>query len=402
MSVPARESLRTTPAPVLRVVADSALVLAVLAGLAWITDLIAVVDLRLLLAMAIATLLAQLALHRVFPWFFARVFSADALRRTAVIAGVNQTGCLLARHVDRDPHQPTCVAGYFDDREPARLAGVTPREVLGSLAELPAFVKLHRVDVVYCALPCWHPRIRRMVEDLHDTTASLYFVPDILSLDPIQSRVDTIAGIPVIAVCESPFRGVNALAKRASDILLASIGLVLAAPAWLLIAMAIKLDSPGPVLFRQRRYGADGREIIVYKFRSMTCLEDGVVVTQAAREDARVTRSGRWLRQYSLDEIPQLLNVLQGRMSMVGPRPHAVAHNELYRKLIPGYMLRHKVKPGITGLAQVRGLRGATDTEQMRARIRCDLEYLREWSLLLDLRILLRTVGVVLRRENAY
>ncbi len=277
-----------------------------------------------------------------------------------------------------------------------------PRELLGSLAELPDFVKAHRVDVVYCALPCWHPRIRRMVEDLHDTTASLYFVPDILSLDPIQSRVETIGGIPVIAVCESPFRGVNALAKRGSDVVLAAIGLLLAAPAWLLIAMAIKMDSPGPVLFRQRRYGADGREIIVYKFRSMTCLEDGAVITQATREDARVTRSGRWLRQYSLDEVPQLLNVLQGRMSVVGPRPHAIAHNELYRKLIPGYMLRHKVKPGITGLAQVRGLRGATDTEQMRARIGCDLEYLREWSLLLDVSILLRTVGVVLRRENAY
>jgi putative colanic acid biosynthesis UDP-glucose lipid carrier transferase len=402
MSEPAPQSLRTTPTPVLRVVTDTALVLAMLLGLAWMTDIIAVVDVRLLLAMVVATLLAQLALHRLFPWLFARVFSADALRRTAVIAGVNQTGCLLARHVHRDAHQATSVAGYFDDRAPGRLAGVTQRELLGSLAELPAFVKLHRVDVVYCALPCWHPRIRRLVEDLHDTTASVYFVPDMLSLDPIQSRVDTIAGIPVIAVCESPFRGFNALAKRASDLLLAGIGLLLAAPAWLIIAVGIKLDSPGPVLFRQRRYGADGREIIVYKFRTMTCLEDGVVVTQASREDARITRLGRWLRQYSLDELPQLLNVLQGRMSMVGPRPHAVAHNELYRKLIPGYMLRHKVKPGITGLAQVRGLRGATDTEQMRARIRCDLEYLREWSPLLDLQILLRTVGVVLRRENAY
>jgi putative colanic acid biosynthesis UDP-glucose lipid carrier transferase len=402
MSEPAQESLRTTPTPVLRVVTDTALVLAMLMGLAWMTDIIAAVDVRLLLAMVVATLLAQLALHRVFPWLFARVFSADALRRTAVIAGVNQTGCLLARHVHRNPDQATSVAGYFDDRAAGRLDGVTPRELLGSLAELPAFVKAHRVDVVYCALPCWHPRIRRLVEDLHDTTASVYFVPDMLSLDPIQSRVDTIAGIPVIAVCESPFRGFNALAKRSSDILLACLGLLLAAPAWLVIALGIKLDSPGPVLFRQRRYGADGREIIVYKFRTMTCLEDGVAVAQATRDDARVTRLGHWLRQYSLDELPQLLNVLQGRMSMVGPRPHAVAHNELYRKLIPGYMLRHKVKPGITGLAQVRGLRGATDTEQMRARIRCDLEYLREWSLLLDLQILLRTVGVVLRRENAY
>jgi putative colanic acid biosynthesis UDP-glucose lipid carrier transferase len=171
----------------------------------------------------------------------------------------------------------------------------------------------------------------------------------------------------------------------------------------LAIAAGVKLSSPGPVIFRQRRYGLDGREIVVYKFRTMTVTEDGAVVRQATRADGRVTRFGAILRRYSLDELPQLINVLQGRMSVVGPRPHAVAHTELYRKLIKGYMFRHKVRPGITGWAQVNGLRGETDTlEKMERRIAYDLDYLREWSLQLDLRIVLRTVLVVFDGGNAY
>lgn len=391
---------RTAPNAVLRVMVDSAMALALLLAVAWGNAEPGKVDSNVLLAWVIALPGLQLLVHYVLPALAARVLRSDAPPRTAVFAGVNQTGCLLARHITRDPHDMQ-VAGYFDDRG-ERLAGMVPDGLLGSLADLPEFVKVHRIDVVYCALPCWHPRIRRIVEELNDTTASVYFVPDVISLDPIQSRVDTIAGIPVIALCESPFHGFNAFIKRAGDIVGSLLCLALVAPLWAAIAIGIKLDSKGPVLFRQRRYGADGREIVVFKFRTMTCCEDGPVVAQARREDPRVTRLGRILRQYSLDELPQLLNVLQGCMSLIGPRPHAVAHNELYRKLIPGYMLRHKVKPGITGLAQVRGLRGATDTEQMRARIQCDLEYLREWSPWLDFMILLRTVGVVLRRENAY
>jgi putative colanic acid biosynthesis UDP-glucose lipid carrier transferase len=171
----------------------------------------------------------------------------------------------------------------------------------------------------------------------------------------------------------------------------------------LAIAAGVKLSSPGPVLFKQRRYGVDGRKIVVYKFRSMTVAEDGDVVTQATRNDSRVTKFGAFLRKSSLDELPQFINVLQGRMSVVGPRPHAIAHNELYRKLIRGYMIRHKVRPGITGLAQVNGFRGETDTvEKMKARVEYDIEYLRNWSLLLDLQIVLKTFLVVLRKQNAY
>jgi putative colanic acid biosynthesis UDP-glucose lipid carrier transferase len=247
------------------------------------------------------------------------------------------------------------------------------------------------------------PRILRLLEELRDTTASIYFVPDIFVADLIQARVDSIDGLPVVAVCETPFTGMNGLVKRAADLVLAFLILVLISPLLAAIAIGVKLSSRGPVLFRQRRYGLDGRRIVVYKFRTMTVAEDGDVVRQATRDDARVTPFGAFLRRTSLDELPQFVNVLQGRMSVVGPRPHAVAHNELYRKLIPGYMIRHKVRPGITGLAQVNGWRGETDTvEKMKARIDCDLRYLRSWSLLLDLQIILKTVAVVLGRRNAY
>jgi putative colanic acid biosysnthesis UDP-glucose lipid carrier transferase len=219
----------------------------------------------------------------------------------------------------------------------------------------------------------------------------------------IQARIDTIGDIPVVAVCETPFYGINGLIKRVSDLALASLILVLVCPLMLAIAIGVKLGSPGPALFKQRRYGLDGREIIVYKFRTMTVLEDGDVIRQATRSDPRVTSFGAFLRRYSLDELPQFINVLQGRMSIVGPRPHAVAHNEMYRKLIRGYMIRHKVKPGITGLAQVNGLRGETQTvEKMKARIDYDLAYLRNWSLLLDVQIILKTIVVVLQKHNAY
>jgi len=171
----------------------------------------------------------------------------------------------------------------------------------------------------------------------------------------------------------------------------------------LAIAIGVKLSSPGPVFFRQRRYGLDGQQITVYKFRTMTVLEDGANVRQAQKDDCRVTGFGRFLRKTSMDELPQFINVLQGRMSVVGPRPHAVSHNEIYRKLISGYMVRHKVKPGITGWAQVNGFRGETETvEKMEQRIEYDLAYLRNWSLRLDLLILLKTVLVLFGDRRAY
>src|SRR5258707_824912 len=247
------------------------------------------------------------------------------------------------------------------------------------------------------------PRICRVREERRDTPASIYFVPDIFVFDLIQARVDSIGDLPVVAVCETPFYGLNGLLKRASDIAFSIFILILISPLLVTIAIAVKSSSPGPILFKQRRYGVDGRKIVVYKFRTMTVAEDGDVVRQATKNDSRITRFGAFLRRTSLDELPQFINVLQGRMSVGGPRPHRVAHHELYRKLIRGYMIRHKVRPGITGLAQVNGYRGETETvEKMKARIEFDLAYLRSWSVLLDLQIILKTVVVVLRKQNAY
>jgi putative colanic acid biosynthesis UDP-glucose lipid carrier transferase len=258
--------------------------------------------------------------------------------------------------------------------------------------------------MIFISLPMSsQPRILEIIDDLHDSTSSIYFLPDPNVFDLMQTRFSNIGGIPVVGVCESPFSGVDSVVKTVSDFVLALLILLLLSPLMLGIALAIVLTSPGPAIFRQRRYGLNGEEIIVYKFRSMTVSEDGSRVMQAQKNDPRVTRIGAFLRRTSLDELPQFINVLQGRMSIVGPRPHAVAHNELYRKLIRGYMLRHKVKPGITGWAQVNGWRGETEVlEKMQGRINHDLYYLRNWSLWLDLWIIMRTAWVVLQRNNAY
>jgi Undecaprenyl-phosphate glucose phosphotransferase len=326
----------------------------------------------------------------------------EARPRLAVVAGMNPAGVELARRLERDIYAGIRVVGFVDDRAFSRTEGSHP--VLARIDQLPELVKRRRVDVVYLALPMISgPRIHALLEELRDTTASVYFVPDMFVTDLIQARVDSVNGMPVLGVFDSPFAGASGLVKRASDIVLSAAILVLVAPLLLVLGLLVKLTSPGPAIFRQRRYGLDGEEIVVYKLRSMTVTEDGDVVRQATRSDSRVTRLGAFLRRSSLDELPQFINVLQGRMSIVGPRPHAVAHNELYRKLIKGYMQRHKVRPGLTGWAQIHGLRGETQSvEKMKARIDYDLDYLRNWSLRLDLYIIAKTAWIVLRGENAH
>jgi putative colanic acid biosynthesis UDP-glucose lipid carrier transferase len=341
--------------------------------------------------------------YRMVPLIMPRLLAVEGYR-SAVIVGANDIGCKLAREFVNEPQLAVRFIGFFDDRGSERLGNPPGVEIKGRLAELPEFVKRHHVEAIFIALPMTsQPRMQSVLEELRDTTASIYVAPDIFIYDLIQARIDHINGIPVMAVCETPFYGLNGMVKRASDLVLATLILILVSPLLLAIAFAVKWSSPGPVLFIQRRYGLDGRDIMVYKFRSMTVAEDGAVVTQATRNDRRVTPLGAFLRRTSLDELPQFINVIQGRMSIVGPRPHAVAHNETYRKLIKGYMMRHKVKPGITGWAQVNGLRGETESiDKMKARIDYDLDYLRNWSLRFDLSIILKTIVVVLQRQNAY
>jgi len=205
--------------------------------------------------------------------------------------------------------------------------------------------------------------------------------------------IDTMRASNRMSIHDTPFDGVDGVFKHMEDIIVASICLVVVAIPMMLIAVGIRLSSPGPILFKQLRYGINGETIDVWKFRTMTVCEDGASVNQAKENDPRVTKLGRFLRRTSMDELPQFINVLQGQMSIVGPRPHAVAHNEEYRSLLQGYMLRHKVKPGITGWAQINGLRGETDTiDKMQRRLQFDLHYIRSWSPYLDLKVILLTM----------
>ncbi len=367
----------------------------------WATRTLGSFDPRVILAWVIAAPVALFAARALMPVVLLRVLAVEGVQRVAVIAGEGELGRKLAERIQVSPFLGIRFAGFFDDRSPERIGGVGPGEILGPLEHVAAYVKTHHVDLIYVTLPmASQPRILKLLDELHDTTASIYFVPDIFLFDLIQARMDTIGGMPVVAACETPFYGISGLIKRATDIILALVILALILPLMLVIAIGVKMSSPGPVLFKQRRYGLDGKEIIVYKFRTMNVLEDGNVIKQATRNDGRVTRFGALLRQTSLDELPQFFNVLQGRMSVVGPRPHAVAHNEMYRRLIKGYMIRHKVRPGITGLAQVNGLRGETDTlDKMQLRIEHDLDYLRNWSLQLDLQIVVKTIFVLLKQN---
>ncbi|MEI7443805.1 MAG: undecaprenyl-phosphate glucose phosphotransferase [Burkholderiales bacterium] len=353
----------------------------------------------------VGTPVLQAAVHGVTPWLLPRVMSMRQ-QDTAVIVGANELGRTLARTLlESQPLQPVRVTAFFDDRAPTRLGDDLELPLTGRIDSLADFVRANRVDQIYIALPmASQPRILKLLDELRDTTASIFFLPDIFLYDLIQARVDTVGGLPVVAVCETPFHGTTGVIKRLSDLLIATAAIVLTAPVMLATAVAVRATSAGPILFRQRRYGLDGQEIVVWKFRTMRVQEDGAVVRQATKDDDRITPLGRFLRRTSLDELPQFFNVLQGRMSVVGPRPHAVAHNEMYRKLIKGYMIRHKVKPGITGWAQVNGARGETDTiDKMRTRIEFDLEYLRNWSLRLDLLIVWRTFWQALRGDrNAY
>jgi putative colanic acid biosynthesis UDP-glucose lipid carrier transferase len=325
-------------------------------------------------------------------------------QRTAVAVGAGPLGAKVARAIRARGASGLVFLGYFDDRADGRVDAEAAGMTLGNLAQVAPYVQSHGVHEVYVTLPLGsQPRIVQLLEQVQDTTASVFFVPDVFGISIIQGRLQDMNGVPVVGLCETPFTGTNLLIKRLSDLVLGSLMLLVAAPVLLAIAIGVKLSSPGPVIFRQRRNGLDGEEIVVYKFRSMHTQDDGAVVPQATKQDPRITPLGALLRRSSLDELPQLINVLQGRMSIVGPRPHAVAHNEAYRKLIKAYMVRHKVKPGITGWAQIHGMRGETDTiEKMQSRVEYDLEYLRNWSLGLDLQIIVRTIKLVFFDRNAY
>jgi putative colanic acid biosynthesis UDP-glucose lipid carrier transferase len=347
-----------------------------------------------------AVLLSRIA----SPWVLRGLERRRRVRRV-VIAGINDGAIRLGRAIQLGLAQGQHLAGYFDDRGQDRAPLPEGSTRAGRLSELGEFIKRHRIDRVYVALPLSSsPRMKDLLQQTEDTTASVWLVPNLSIAEPIQCRASVLAGVPLVAVCESPFDGGFGILKRALDLGLTLAAMPLLLPLMAIIAVLVRTTSEGPVFFKQRRFGLDGQEIMVWKFRTMTTLEDGCTTyRQATCDDDRVTPVGRFLRKTSLDELPQFINVLMGTMSIVGPRPHALAVNEQCRRLIPRYMLRHKVKPGITGWAQVNGLRGGDDIVSLRRRTECDLQYLGSWSLGLDLLIIWKTAVLLVRGDrNAY
>lgn len=358
----------------------------------------------MLVAWLLLTPLAQWAATRAATCLLRRLLQRPQAIRRAVVVGGGAAGVRVAGMLRGHADQGWRCLGLFDDRGPERLQTTAAAARMGPIAGLPGYIDLHRVSDVFITLPLGsQPRFQQLLAMLQNTTASLHFVPDVFGAHVIQGRLELIGGVPVLGLHLTPFTGINRWIKRASDLLLGSLILVLIAPVMALVAIGVKRSSPGPVIFKQRRTGMGGETIWVYKFRSMTTMDDGAQVRQATRGDPRVTPFGAFIRRTSLDELPQFINVLQGRMSIVGPRPHALAHNDHYRGIVRAYMARHKVRPGITGWAQVNGHRGETDTvEKMARRVEYDLDYLHRWSLSLDLLIIARTVQQVFFNRGVY
>lgn len=328
--------------------------------------------------------------------------------RSAAILGFTDAALNLAQDLENNPHLGIRLRGIYriPGHDPAPNAALIKarRYITGDLEMALEAARNGELDLIYIALPTSEAgHIGKLLAALADTTATVYLLPDIFGSNLLRARWQRIGRSTILSIYDTPIQGLNSWLKRLEDLIVASIALILLTPLMLLIALSVKLTSAGPVLFKQRRYGLNGHTIDVWKFRTMFCTEDGTDIRQASRNDVRVTPLGRFLRCTSLDELPQLFNVLSGSMSIVGPRPHAVAHNEQYRTIVSGYMLRHKVKPGITGWAQINGWRGETDTlEKMHKRIEHDLDYIRSWSLHLDIYILCMTLVRGFTGKNAY
>ncbi|WP_438864506.1 undecaprenyl-phosphate glucose phosphotransferase [Neptunicella sp.] len=324
--------------------------------------------------------------------------------RSAVIIGATPSGYSLANQIDDNEYLGIKFKGFYDDRSSERLPHELKDQIFGRVEDAIALAKANQIDYIYLSMPMSaEKRIMQILNMCSDTTATVYIIPNFFIYNLINARWQNIGSIQTLSVFDTPFQGGSDVLKRAEDIVFSSLILCLIALPMVAIAIAVKMTSPGPVIFKQTRYGLDGKPIVVYKFRSMSTQDNGTQVIQAQKNDPRVTPLGAFMRRTSLDELPQFINVLQGRMSIVGPRPHAVAHNEEYRKLIEGYMLRHKVRPGITGWAQINGYRGETETiNKMVKRVEYDLDYIHRWSVWLDIKIIFATVFKGFVSKNAY
>ncbi len=325
--------------------------------------------------------------------------------KNVAIVGATECAVYLHEEIKSNDELGFNFLGYFDDRKPERLfEDMGSVSVEGKIQTAIDAARDGAIDVLYIALPMKaEKRIADILIQLGDTTVDVHIIPDFLLSNLIHARIEHVGEVDTLSVFESPFRGAHEFVKRTEDIVVSALILLMILPLLIAIAIAVKLTSKGPVIFKQDRYGLCGRKIKVWKFRSMTVTENNAVVTQAKKGDARITKLGGFLRRTSLDELPQFFNVLKGDMSIVGPRPHAVAHNEEYRKKVDFYMVRHKAKPGITGWAQINGWRGETDTiNKMEKRVEFDLHYIKHWSLWFDIKIIFLTILKGFKNENAY
>lgn len=329
--------------------------------------------------------------------------------RSIVVVGEGELAELTLRNIRGDRGAGLRLAGFFGTLNPQAAQRLLAGVHTGEASDLAAFIEDMRrrgtpIDQVYLAYPsAKEESIQYLLRMLRNTSVGVCIVPGVYGLELLSGELFQVSDMPIVNLSVTRLQGIGEWLKALFDYLVAAIAVILLSPLLLMIALAIKIDSPGSILFKQRRYGIDGREITVWKFRTMHVQEDADRVVQATAGDDRVTRLGRFLRRTSLDELPQFFNVLQGSMSIVGPRPHAVAHNEEYRQKIDGYMMRHRIKPGITGWAQVNGWRGETDTlEKMRKRVEYDLYYIRHWSVWLDIKIVLLTLVRGFGGKNAY
>jgi Undecaprenyl-phosphate glucose phosphotransferase len=327
------------------------------------------------------------------------------LMESIVIVGANEHAEKMIATILDTPYSGVNILGVFDDRVRRPLPPSLCPRLLGSTDKLLSYIRSNHVDRVVVALP-WvaSDRINALLKKLRTVPVRIDLVPNDVVWQFPAINMERLGNVPVLTVANGRIDEQGGLVKRMEDLAIASLLLVLTSPLLLFIALLIRLDSKGPVLFKQRRHGYNNQIFEVYKFRSMKMADaPSAEITQATRNDPRITRIGKFLRRSSLDELPQLFNVLMGHMSIVGPRPHAVQHNMEYGSIISEYFARHNVKPGITGWAQVNGLRGETNTtEKMHRRVDADLYYIEHWSLLLDFKIILLTGITVWFQDAAY
>ncbi|MCG8058844.1 MAG: undecaprenyl-phosphate glucose phosphotransferase, partial [Candidatus Thiodiazotropha endolucinida] len=350
--------------------------------------------------------LAQVSLHFGFRLIQRHMVSQEANTK-ALIIGSGALANHLYDRINNNPWMPEEVVGAVsatDCDDTADHSSKSAMPVVGRLEDIKRMIRVYDIQTIYIAVSLdSSPMIQQIYFELLNENVNIHWAPNIFALNLINHSVKELAGIPILTLSETPLIGSHLLIKAIEDLVLALLILILASPIMLITAILIKVESPGPIFFRQERTGWDGKQFRIWKFRSMRLhTEKDGIVKQATRDDPRITRIGRFIRRTSIDELPQLFNVLAGQMSLVGPRPHALQHNLAYSKRIEAYLARHRIKPGITGLAQIRGFRGETkELKQMEKRVKYDLEYINNWSLWLDLSILLRT-PFNLKNDNAY